>query len=81
MKKLMAKLRTKSFWVTLLGALTLILSRLGYSDAAGIASKIVDSVAGILLLLGIAVSPAGEAKDDKNTSVPDTETDDENLEE
>lgn len=70
MKKLLAKLRTRSFWVALVGALTLIFSRLGLEDAPALAQKITETAASLLLLFGIAVSPAaiadkGEACDDE----------------
>lgn len=70
MKKLTAKLRSKSFWVAVAGALTLILSRLGYADAATLAQNVIDGIAGVLLLLGIAVSPFGENDNGKRPADP-----------
>ena len=57
MKKWLSRLRTRGFWVALVGALTLIFSRLGLEDAPALAQKITEIAASILLLCGIAVSP------------------------
>ncbi len=57
MKKLAAKFRSKSFWVTLAGAAALILSRAGI-DMSALAEKIINAIGGVLLVFGIAVSPA-----------------------
>ena len=57
MKKLAAKFRSKSFWVTLAGAAALILSRAGI-DMSALGEKIINAIGGVLLVFGIAVSPA-----------------------
>lgn len=57
MKKLAAKFRSKSFWVTLAGAAALILSRAGI-DMSALVEKIINAIGGVLLVFGIAVSPA-----------------------
>lgn len=66
MKKIIAKLRTKSFWVALTGALALILTRLGISDATGVAEKAVEIIGSLLLMFGIVVSPAAEKSGEKD---------------
>ena len=67
MKKIMAKLRTGSFWVALAGALTLILSRFGYENAASLSENIVE---------GIAISPVkSEKTPDETNSCDETERD------
>lgn len=80
MKKLIAKLRTKSFWVALLGALALVVPRLVSIEAAALADKIANAIGSVLLLLGIAVSPpavsggAAESNDsDENSDTEDSE--------
>ena len=57
MKKLAANLRSKRFWVTLGGAAALILSRAGI-DMSALVEKIINAIGGVLLVFGIAVSPA-----------------------
>ncbi len=68
MKKITAKLRTGSFWVALAGALTLILSRLGYESAATLSESIVEGIASVLLVLGIAISPVKSEKTPAETN-------------
>ena len=72
MKFLREKLRSASFWVALSGALTLILSRLGYSDSASLTQNIVDGLASVLLVFGIATSPVRD-KTDGDTAEETTE--------
>lgn len=84
MKKLLAKLRCKSFWVTLSGALTLILSRLGVADASALANGIVQTVGSILLLCGVVTLPlpapsTGQGQADE--SAPDGQTEQSKSEE
>lgn len=71
MKKIMAKLRTGSFWVALAGALTLILSCAGITNASAVAEKIMEGIGSILLLFGIVVSPAAEVADGETTKEGD----------
>ena len=79
MKKIMAKLRTGSFWVALAGALTLILSRFGYENAASLSENIVEGIASVLLVLGIAISPVkSEKTPDETNSCDETERDNNN---
>lgn len=67
MKKLREKLKTKSFWVCVAGLLTLLLSRLGVFDAAGVAESIVAGIGGVLVSLGVIASPTvGEEQPNKN---------------
>ena len=76
MKKIMAKLRTGSFWVALAGVLTLILSRFGYENAASLSENIVEGIASVLLVLGIAISPVkSEKTPDETNSCDETERD------
>lgn len=63
MKKITSKLKTKSFWVTLIGALTLVLSHCGI-DISEVADIIISTVGGILLLFGLAISPAAPTEKD-----------------
>lgn len=58
MKFLTDKLRTKSFWVALIGALTLIIARQCNITTEAI-SEIVEGIGGLLVLLGIVASPPG----------------------
>lgn len=57
MKKLSAKLRTKSFWVTFIGALTVLLSRFGWENASTLAESIAEGIGSVLLLCGIIAAP------------------------
>ncbi len=66
MKKFVAKLRSGSFWVTLAGAAALILSRAGI-DMSALAEKIMNAIGGVLLVFGIAVSPAEKENKEKKT--------------
>ena len=62
MKKfILSKLRTKSFWVAVAGAIALILSALGFTDGTAL-SYAGKAVGGIMLLLGITFSPPKENK-------------------
>lgn len=70
---LAAKLKTKSFWVTLLGALTLLISQLGWADTATAAEQITQAVGSILMLFGIVVSPVPTQTDDDD--LPDADED------
>lgn len=62
MKKLLAKLRTKSFWAQIGGVLTLLLARLGVADASAAVNAAVEAAGAILVLLGAVTSPAAPAK-------------------
>lgn len=61
----LAKLRSKSFWTALAGALALLFARVGVSDASAAAQQVVEAVGGVLLLLGIVVSPVPKEEADK----------------
>ena len=75
-KKILSKLRSGSFWVALIGALNLILTRLGYADAATLSENIVSGIASVLLIFGIAVSPA---RDNESTQTEDMHSVDESA--
>lgn len=77
MKKLLAKMRCKSFWAALSGALALILSRFGFANASAIADGIVQIAGSILLLCGVAglpYAPPAQENDDNETSPQDNES-------
>lgn len=81
MKKfILSKLRTKSFWVAVTGAIALILSALGFADGTAL-SYAGKAVGSIILLLGITFSPAKESKTDDeikpaDVDLADKDTDD-----
>lgn len=62
MKKLTAKLRTKSFWVTFIGALTVLFSRFGWENASGLAESIAEGIGAVLLLCGMIAAPSATEK-------------------
>lgn len=67
MKFLTDKLRTKSFWVALIGALTLIIVRQCNITTETI-SEIVEGIGGLLVLLGIVASPPGKSGESDPTA-------------
>ena len=56
--KFKAKMRTKSFWVALIGALTLIIGSIGVEDISDTLAKIIEAVGSLLMVSGILASPA-----------------------
>ncbi len=57
-KKLIRKLRTPGFWVTLAGAIALVISHAGFAELSGAVQKVAEGIAAVLLACGIIVSPA-----------------------
>ena len=57
-KKLIRKLRTPGFWVTLAGAIALVISHAGFAELSGAVPKVAEGIAAVLLACGIIVSPA-----------------------
>ena len=59
--KIIAKLRTKSFWVALAGVAAMILGMFGVEDISEPLGRVVEAVGSILVLTGIVASPASES--------------------
>lgn len=67
-KKLIRKLRTPGFWVTLAGAIALVISHAGFAELSGAVQKVAEGIAAVLLACGIIVSPAKEEKTEDITT-------------
>ena len=75
MNKLRDKLKTKSFWVSLVGLLALLLSRCGVLSEAT-AAAVVEGVGGLLLALGIVASPAAPSQEEAEREGSDRDGED-----
>lgn len=63
MKKLLQRLKSKSFWVALSGALVMVFGKfLGMPEAAEIVAQ---TVAALALVCGVVIAPAEQAAKDK----------------
>ena len=63
-QKLIRKLRTKSFWVQLAGAVVLLLGLFGVKIDGPYAGEITEALCSLLIILGLITSPAPAAKDE-----------------
>lgn len=59
---MMAKLKTKSFWMSLAAAVILVLQSLGIKVDVPYVDTVMESICTLLLILGIFTAPAPEAK-------------------
>ena len=70
----MNKFKSYSFWLSVAGAVVLVINTfgeiLGFSIDGEIATKIVDSVCGVLVLFGIITMP--KDKNDADTKIDNT---------
>ncbi len=62
-EKIVAKLKSKSFWTAAAGALTLLLSAFGIKSE--VAQAIASAVGGVLVALGIVAAPCGKTEKTK----------------
>ncbi len=63
MSKWTDKLRTKSFWVSVAGAVAWLAAKLWGADISAAMGEAVESIAGLLLLGGAIASPAAPPKE------------------
>ena len=62
-QKLLRKLRSKSFWVQLIGAVVLLLGLCGVKIDAPYAGEITEALCSLLIILGLITAPAPAAKE------------------
>lgn len=72
-KKLIRKLRTPGFWVTLAGAIALVISHAGFAELSGAVQKVAEGIAAVLLACGIIVSPAKAESETDDTSTQESD--------
>ena len=72
-EKIIAKLRTKSFWVALVGVAAMVLGLFGIEDVSEPLGRMVEAVGSLLVLTGIIASPASKDSSQGETKVGETE--------
>ena len=72
----MNKFRTVSFWMSLCGAVVILLTTLGIRIDADYVNEVVTALSGVLVLLGVLTAPDGSqtpAKVDENSATKEVD--------
>jgi len=82
MKKIFEKMKTYSFWVSLSGAVVVLVTALskafGFSVENQVIEDIIMSIAGVLVVLGIVTMPIEENKEKKDQKDEKNDNEEEN---
>lgn len=69
----MNKFRTVSFWMSLCGAVVILLTTLGVRIDAEYVTEVVTALSGVLVLLGVLIAPDTQPKVDENKQADKTD--------
>ena len=69
----MNKFRTVSFWMSLCGAVVILLTTLGVRIDAEYVTEVVTALSGVLVLLGVLIAPDSQPKVDEKEQADKTD--------
>ena len=71
----MNKFRTVSFWMSLCGAVVILLTTLGVRIDAEYVTEVVTALSGVLVLLGILIAPDSQSNPNVDENAETNKTD------